>query len=158
MTESSSNTPKVIQISERVHLKKPVSEIEIRSPGIRGMNPAFADCSALVERAAKYLDGPGREIAKKLRGSESVAYATESMRLTTRLIELAAWMMTERDRQEGKPVDETRLAEIRRNLSIPIVRGLRAKTLPDGLANLIAEAQAMQKRILRLDPVLSQLG
>ena len=44
----------------------------------------------LVERTAAYLDGQGRKEARALRGPVAVLYATESMRLTTRLLELAS--------------------------------------------------------------------
>ena len=47
----------------------------------------FKEGMALVEETASYLDGPGRQESKKLDRSAALAYATESMRLTTRLIE-----------------------------------------------------------------------
>ena len=43
----------------------------------------FRDGMALVEETAAYLDGPGRQESKKLERSAALAYATESMRLTT---------------------------------------------------------------------------
>ena len=46
----------------------------------------FREGMALVEAAASYLDGDGRKEARKLRAPHSLAYATESMRLTTRLM------------------------------------------------------------------------
>src|SRR5919108_3720902 len=53
----------------------------------------FQEGMALVERTAAYLDGEGRKEAKLLRPPVSVIYATESMRLTTRLLELASWLV-----------------------------------------------------------------
>ena len=44
----------------------------------------FRDGMALVEETAAYLDGPGRQESKKLERNAALAYATESMRLTTR--------------------------------------------------------------------------
>jgi regulator of CtrA degradation len=49
----------------------------------------FREGMALVERTAAYLDGPGRKEAKALPGPAAMLYASESMRLTTRLLELA---------------------------------------------------------------------
>ena len=46
----------------------------------------FRDGMALVEETATYLDGPGRQQSKKLERAAALAYATESMRLTTRLM------------------------------------------------------------------------
>ena len=51
----------------------------------------FRDGMALVEETASYLDGPGRLESKKLDRNAALAYATESMRLTTRLMQLASW-------------------------------------------------------------------
>jgi len=47
----------------------------------------------LVEETAAYLDGDGRTEAKTLERSVSLTYATESMRLTTRLMQLASWLV-----------------------------------------------------------------
>ena len=56
----------------------------------------FREGMGLVERTAAYLDGQGRKEARALRGPVAVLYATESMRLTTRLLELASWLMIRR--------------------------------------------------------------
>src|SRR3989442_12550958 len=62
----------------------------------------FRDGMALVEQTAAYLDGPGRRESKKLSGSAALAYATESMRLTTRLMQLASWLLLHRAVKEGE--------------------------------------------------------
>ena len=46
----------------------------------------FRDGMDLVEQVAAYLDGPGRDEAKDLARPVAIAYAAESMRLTTRLM------------------------------------------------------------------------
>ena len=51
---------------------------------------------ALVERTASYLEGPGRAEAKRLAAPANVLYASESMRLTTRLLDLASWLLIRR--------------------------------------------------------------
>ena len=62
----------------------------------------FKEGMGLVERTATYLDGQGRKEARALRGPVAVLYATESMRLTTRLLELASWLMIRRALKEGE--------------------------------------------------------
>src|SRR5258708_25374916 len=49
----------------------------------------FREGMDLVEETAAYLDGVGRTEAKALDRAVSLTYATESMRLTTRLMQLA---------------------------------------------------------------------
>ena len=62
----------------------------------------FRDGMALVEETASYLDGPGRKESKKLERMAALAYATESMRLTTRLMQLASWLLLHRAVNEGE--------------------------------------------------------
>src|SRR5215510_8265458 len=62
----------------------------------------FREGMALVEETAAYLDGPGRQDAKKLERAAALTYATESMRLTTRLMQLASWLLLHRAVNEGE--------------------------------------------------------
>ena len=62
----------------------------------------FRDGMALVEETASYLDGSGRQESKKLERSAALVYATESMRLTTRLMQLASWLLLHRAVKEGE--------------------------------------------------------
>src|ERR1700721_4522910 len=62
----------------------------------------FRDGMALVEETAGYLDGSGRSESKKLERSAALVYATESMRLTTRLMQLASWLLLHRAVKEGE--------------------------------------------------------
>src|SRR6202051_4262139 len=61
----------------------------------------FREGMDLVEETAAYLDGAGRAEAKALDRSVSLTYATESMRLTTRLMQLASWLLLHRRAQGG---------------------------------------------------------
>src|SRR6185369_5037053 len=87
--------------------EKSLSEVQPVSFGERLANSqAFADIfrdgMALVEETATYLDGPGRTESKKLERAAALAYATESMRLTTRLMQLASWLLLHRAVKEGE--------------------------------------------------------
>src|SRR3569832_160207 len=62
----------------------------------------FRTGMALVEETATYLDGPGRQESKKLARAAALAYATESMRLPTRLMQLASWLLLHRAVMEGE--------------------------------------------------------
>ena len=62
----------------------------------------FRDGMSLVEETATYLDGAGRQESKKLERSAALVYATESMRLTTRLMQLASWLLLHRAVKEGE--------------------------------------------------------
>ena len=62
----------------------------------------FREGMDLVEETAAYLDGVGRSEAKALDRAVSLTYATESMRLTTRLMQLASWLLLHRAVKEGE--------------------------------------------------------
>src|SRR6202790_570943 len=73
-----------------------------RLAGSQTFSTLFRDGMALVEETAAYLDGPGRKESKLLERAAALAYATESMRLTTRLMQLASWLLLHRAVNEGE--------------------------------------------------------
>ncbi len=108
----------------------------------------------LVERTAAYLDGPGRLEAKQLNSSVALTYATESMRLTTRLLDLASWLLVCRSLKEGDITAE----EARRKRSRIKLRNSGRPShvtnfaeLPERLQQLIEESFVLSGRILRID-------
>jgi regulator of CtrA degradation len=118
----------------------------------------FKEGMALVERAASYLEGPGRTEAKRLAPPANVLYAAESMRLTTRLLDLASWLLIRRAIKEGEMSDaEAEKKRGRVNLASPSrpahVQGFAQ--LPEGLQSLVAESYALHDRIVRLDRALN---
>ena len=118
----------------------------------------FKEGMALVERTAAYLDGPGRKEAKALVGGAGVLYATESMRLTTRLLDLASWLLIRRALKEGEITEEEASKKRRRVKLQAFGRPAHVKgynDLPDGLKALIDESFSLHDRIVRLDRAMS---
>jgi regulator of CtrA degradation len=114
----------------------------------------FREGMTLVERTAAYLDGPGRKEARALDAPAAMLYANESMRLTTRLLELASWLMIHRARKEGEITEEElRKKRARIRLTEPgrigHVKGFAM--LPEGLRKLIVASFAINDRIVRHD-------
>jgi len=116
----------------------------------------FRDGMALVEETASYLDGLGRLESKKLDRSAALVYATESMRLTTRLMQLASWLLLHRAVKEGemtlaqasKEKSKVRLAacEPGDDRSIAL--------LPAKLRELIMRSVKLQADVRRLDSTM----
>jgi regulator of CtrA degradation len=100
-----------------------------------------------------YLDGPGRAASKRLPRTVALAYAGESMRLTTRLMQVASWLMVQRALRDGEmTVDEAcdgryRFAD--RDPAAPTFVG--ATDLPEDLRSLMAQVAALYERVRRLD-------
>ncbi len=61
----------------------------------------FDEGMALVEETARYLDGPGRAEARALSRKAAILYAGESMRLTTRMMQAASWLLVQRAVYDG---------------------------------------------------------
>src|SRR5690606_23433015 len=100
----------------------------------------FREGMALVERTAAYLDGPGRREAKTRPGPAAVVYANESMRLSTRLLQLASCLMIRRDHTVGRITsDVMRRKLIGVSLTEPgrLSHVKRFAALPEGLRTLI---------------------
>ena len=116
----------------------------------------FREGMALVEETAAYLDGLGRNESKHLERGAALAYATESMRLTTRLMQLASWLLLHRAVNEG----EMSLAQANREKSKVKLAGgdLRDEAtlglLPKTLRELIGRSNRLQERIRRLDATI----
>ena len=71
----------------------------------------FREGMTLVEEAASYLDGPGRTESRALSRPAALAYSTESMRLTTRLMQVASWLLLQRAVNEGELTSSQAQAE-----------------------------------------------
>ena len=116
----------------------------------------FKDGMALVERTAAYLDGAGRQESKALTASLNVVYATESMRLTTRLLELASWLLMRRALKLGEITPEEAHVK-RRRIRLGVARPQHVKDyggLPRTIRALIEESFALQDRVVRIDRAL----
>src|SRR5215468_3704899 len=112
----------------------------------------FKEGMGLVERTAAYLDGPGRREAKNLKGPVAVLYATESMRLTTRLLELASWLLIRRALKEGEITAEEAHKKRARVKLQTLGRPSHTKgfaELPQGLRDLIEASFALHDRIVQ---------
>jgi len=68
----------------------------------QSFKPLYDEGMGLVEKTAEYLDGKGRAEAKKLSRLAATLYAAESMRLTTRLMQIASWLLLQRAANSGE--------------------------------------------------------
>jgi regulator of CtrA degradation len=116
----------------------------------------FRDGMALVEETASYLDGPGRQESKKLDRSAALVYATESMRLTTRLMQLASWLLLHRAVKEGE-MTLVQASKEKAKVRLASCEPGDAKSialLPLKLRELIARSVKLQGEVRRLDSTM----
>src|SRR6202521_4029582 len=116
-----------------------------RVAGSRAFSGLFREGMALVEETAAYLDGPGRQDSKQLERSAALAYATESMRLTTRLMQLASWLLLHRAVKEGEmTLSQANKEKAKVKLSAGEPNDEQnLKMLPERLKDLIARSKKL---------------
>ena len=117
----------------------------------------FDEGMALVEETARYLDGKGREEARVLPRKAATLYAGESMRVTTRLMQAASWLLVQRAVRDGDMERADALNERYRLGSREICLGSCAEDispLPEELKDLLGRSDSLYRRIARLDDIL----
>src|SRR5262250_3921010 len=140
MAERSQGDGALVQLSERLTNSTAFSSL-------------FREGMDLVEETAAYLDGDGRTEAKALERSVSLTYATESMRLTTRLMQLASWLLLHRAVKEG----EMTLSQANKEKTkVKLAAGEPGdpetiKALPERLRGLIDRSKKLNDQVRRLD-------
>ncbi|MGD2131942.1 MAG: DUF1465 family protein [Maricaulaceae bacterium] len=122
----------------------------------------FDEGMGLVEETAAYLEGPGRAAARTLARESALAYASESMRLTTRLMQVASWLLVHRAVRDGEMTNEEAREEryrIRDDVSATTTAPLADRgQLPEGLKALRDRADKLFTRVARLDERLHGEG
>src|SRR5690242_8686488 len=138
------------EMQHKVAVPKPVSFAQslVSSDAFRTL---FREGMSLVEATAAYLDGEGRDESKNLPRMAALTYASESMRLTTRLMQLASWLLLQRAVAEGeltaddakRQKDKVRLSSQNGSSSPEAI-----EALPEQLRMLIGASLRLQGRIL----------
>ena len=117
----------------------------------------FDEGMALVEETARYLDGKGREEARVLPRKAAMLYAGESMRVTTRLMQAASWLLVQRAVRDGDMERDDAMSDRYRLGSREICLGASAEQtdiLPVELNDLLVRSDNLYRRIARLDDSL----
>ena len=114
----------------------------------------FREGMTLVEEAASYLDGPGRAASKVLRRPAALAYATESMRMTTRLMQIASWLLLRRAVNEGELTPQQAQSErhrVRLTRQDMSCDATLLSELPGAFVELAERSLRLQSRVMHLD-------
>ncbi|ADL00727.1 DUF1465 family protein [Brevundimonas subvibrioides] len=132
----------------------------------------FQEGMDLVEETAAYLDGDGRRESKLLSRSAALAYAGESMKLTTRLMQIASWLLVQRAVREDDMTPEAACDARYRLNERKVETDPTHPEIPIALVEYLVRAEKLHDRVLYLDrrmyldtpaesdtnPVLSQMG
>ncbi|MBN9071948.1 MAG: DUF1465 family protein [Rhizobiales bacterium] len=141
MNEQSLGAGKTVKLAER----------RIFSPSFK---PLYNEGMGLVERTAAYLDGPGRAEAKRLSRVAATLYAAESMRLTTRLMQLASWLLLQRAANSGEMTRDQVASEkgkVRLDTASASQDVPGWEELPEEFHDLVLRSLRLQARVRRMD-------
>jgi regulator of CtrA degradation len=140
-------------MTDRLHGDGALVQFSERLTNSTAFGNLFREGMDLVEETAAYLDGVGRSEAKALDRAVSLTYATESMRLTTRLMQLASWLLLHRAVKEGEMTltqANREKTKVKLSAADPGPAEMIEK-LPPQLQDLIARSMSLQSRVRRLD-------
>ena len=143
-------------MADRSHSESALVQFSERLTNSAAFGTLFREGMDLVEETAAYLDGDGRSEAKALERSVSLTYATESMRLTTRLMQLASWLLLHRAVKEGEMTltqANREKTKVKLSAADPGPDDIIEK-LPAQLQDLIARSMSLQARVRRLDSTI----
>jgi regulator of CtrA degradation len=111
----------------------------------------FSEGMELVEETAAYLDGDGRRESKLLSRASALAYAGESMKLTTRLMQVASWLLVQRAVREGDMAPEAACEPRYRLNERKTETEVTDPELPIALVEYLVRADKLYDRALYLD-------
>ncbi|HEX8166792.1 MAG TPA: DUF1465 family protein [Beijerinckiaceae bacterium] len=123
-----------------------------------GFKALFREGMLLVEDTAAYLDGPGRDESKALPRQAALTYASESMRLTTRLMQIASWLLVQRAVAEGEISPSEALREkhrVRLTTQESASPLFDFQALPGRLRELVGASVRLHARIMHLDTLIA---
>lgn len=114
----------------------------------------YAEGMGLVEETADYLDSTGRAASKTLPRIASILYSAESMRLTTRLMQLASWLLLQRAVNNGEMTREQAMSEkskVRLDSFNCDRNAAGWDDLPEAFRDLVERSLRLQNRVALLD-------
>ena len=126
----------------------PQQQVRITS---RLIDSLYTEAMVLADEARSYFDDAGREERSTLQPFARVGFACESLKVTTRIMHIVAWLLTQRAIESGEiPARDGHRPERRLGNaqdSDPLVVG----TLPASAQKLINSSSDLYARVKRLD-------
>ena len=117
----------------------------------RLIDTLYVDAMILADEARSYFDESGRLERDVLDPLGRVAFSCESLKVTTRLMHVIAWLLTQRAVHRGE-LSVADLADHRHRLGDPVESDMDlVARLPFAAARLVEASQEFHERISRLE-------
>lgn len=111
----------------------------------------YVEAMVLADEARSYFDGNGREERLSLDPIARVGFSCESLKVTTRLMQIIAWLLTQRAVEAGELSRSQARNEARRLGEAADSDPAVLEKLPEGAASLVQASQELYARVRRLD-------
>ena len=108
----------------------------------------------MIEEVSVYLDGEGRREARRLSATAAALFSAESMRLTTRLMQIASWLLLQRAAHSGEMSRDQVAAEkakVKLDTQSAAAEAPGWDELPEKFTALVSRSVSLQRQIRLLD-------
>ncbi len=114
----------------------------------------YIEAMLLADEARGYFDQLGRDERDALEALNRVAFSCESLKVTTRLMHIIAWLLTQRAVDAGELAPGDALSPSRRLGDAPETAQTLLHAMPPHAATIILTSIELYRRVARLDDSL----
>ncbi|MCM8730138.1 DUF1465 family protein [Hephaestia sp. GCM10023244] len=115
----------------------------------------YVEAMLLADEARAYFDEGGRSDREALDPLARVAFSCESLKVTTRLMHIIAWLLTQRAVAAGELPPCDALHPSRRLGTAPVSDDEALATMPAAARQLVTASAELYRRVARLDAAQS---
>ena len=114
----------------------------------------YVEAMLLADEARAYFDELGRDERDALEALNRVAFSCESLKVTTRLMHIIAWLLTQRAVDAGELTPGDALSPSRRLGDAPDTDEALLDSMPVQAVSIIHTSLDLYRRVARLDQSL----
>ena len=111
----------------------------------------YVEAMVLADEARSYFDSAARDDRLQLEPADRVGFACESLKVTTRLMHVIAWLLTQKAVAAGELSRGQAGEEERRLGAAPLSDETLLTRLPQSAVDLIRASEELYERLRRLD-------
>ena len=122
----------------------------------RLIDQLYGEAMLLADEARGYFDVMGKAERDRLAPMDRVSFSCESLKVTTRLMHIIAWLLTQRAVEAGELTAREALDPSRRLGAAPETDAATLALLPPSARALILASADLHRRVARLDQAQEQ--
>lgn len=125
----------------------------LREPDVaaKWVDALYIEAMVLADEARSYFDNQARDDRLALAPADRVALSCESLRVTTRLMHVIAWLLNQRAVRAGELTRAEAAAPERRLGDVAPVDEELLPRLPEAAAEIVQASRELYERVRRLD-------